>query len=152
MGRGIIFSVDVLLASFILGSGLFLIYYSFSGIALGISAEAKDAEKSLFAVALSDAVIKAGNPENPAAGSAYFDAEKNRFMPNAVDAGLLRRIRERDFGKMRLAAVYERFPNSAKKFFFGKITGGCIAVERFVVFMGEYGGRKGILGVVVCGG
>ena len=150
MGKGIIFSVDMLLASFMLLSGLSLIYYSFSSSALSAAAEAGEAEKELFAVALSDAVIKAGNPENPAVGAAYYDAEKKRFRPNEVDVALLEKIAEKDFGKLRLAALYARFPGGEKNFFFGKVLEKCLAVERFAVFKNAAAERKGILGVVVC--
>lgn len=155
MARGFFFSADLALAAAMLLLMLAaLLLEAESSVALQKGA-VRGAEKELLASALSEAIVKSRNAQNPALGAAYHDAQKRRVQANLIDPGLLRKIRPSDFGPYSLAGIYTRDYSGAKYVFghAGTMAGGggsgCIAVERFVLIAGLVE-EKAALGVVVC--
>ncbi|MCR4335703.1 MAG: hypothetical protein NUV57_04150 [archaeon] len=143
-----IFSLDAMIATAILLLSLMLIFLSFNSFAQNQIQNTKESDKELFALALSEAIVKNRNEKEPWKGAIYFDSEKQRTEQNVIDAVLLSKISETDFGDYLLSGIYERSSNEIQ-YFFNKQKNNCLVVERFVVVK-EILERKTILGVVVC--
>ena len=137
-----------MIASMILLSTLFILLFSLNAFAEQELRNEKEIEKELFGLALSEAIIKNRNVDNPINGAAYFNNEKKRVEANILDISLLEKIRYKEFGKFSLSGLYERIENG-KKYYFENNKENCTAIERFVI-INELIPRKTILGVVIC--
>ncbi|MFH1391721.1 MAG: hypothetical protein ABIH20_05405 [Candidatus Diapherotrites archaeon] len=143
-----IFSIDTIFAAAILLLSLTLIFISFNSFAQNQIQNTKENEKELFALTLSESIVKNRNEKEPWKGAAYFNPEKQRVEQNVIDAVLLRKISETDFGDYLLSGIYERNKHETK-YFFNKQKNNCLVVERLVIVKGILD-QKTILGFVVC--
>lgn len=137
-----------MIASMILLSTLFILLFSLNAFAEQELQNEKEIEKKLFGLALSEAIVKNRNEDNPINGAAYFNNEKKRVEANIIDVSLLEKIRYKEFGKFSLSGIYERNENG-KRYYFEKDKENCIVIERFVI-INELIPRKTVLGVVIC--
>ncbi len=147
--RGIIFGLDGSIACIILLFSLFIIFSQVGAETENGIAQAKDAEKSLFAASLSEVIVKNRSEDTPWRGSAYYNTVKKRVEVNVLDISLLERIGPERIGKYELSALYER-DAKGQNYYFQKKSAGCISVERFVILKG-FLEKKAVLGFVVCG-
>src|SRR3989338_1466249 len=67
-----------------------------------------ESEKELFALAVSESIVKNRSETDPAKGAAYFDFAKKRVEVNVLDETLLNKIEPRETGKYYFAGVYEK--------------------------------------------
>tara|TARA_Y100000310_G_C20702563_1_gene831299 strand:- start:10135 stop:10587 length:453 start_codon:yes stop_codon:yes gene_type:complete len=148
MEKGLIFSIDAVIAASILLLSLTLIFISFNYFAQNQIQNTKESNKELFALTLSESIVKNRNEKEPWKGAAYFNSEKQRVEQNVIDASLLKKIPETDFGDYWLSGIYERNTQGVK-YFFNKQKNNCLVVERFVV-MKDFLEQKTILGLVIC--
>jgi len=148
MHKGLIFSLDVVIAAMILLLSLSLLFFSLDAFAWENIRQARQTEHELFALALSEIIVKNRNEETPWNGAAYFDDAKKRVEQNVLDPNLLRKIETQKAGKYFLSAVYKRTA-LGKEYYFEEETENCLVVERFVVMKGLIE-EKAVLGVVVC--
>ena len=146
--RGFMFSLDAVIASMLLLFAFYTLIISVSSFAGQGSAQEEYVEKEMLALAVSEAIVKNRNMENPSTGAAYFNSEKMRVEQNVIDPALVSKATPMEFGKYELSAIYER-NRAGKKYFFEQERENCIVMERFVL-MKELLERKTIIGVEVC--
>ena len=136
-----IFSLDALLASFLLFC-MFFLFLQFSADFPGVSLAE---EKAVF---LADSLVKNRLEENPLLGSAVFDSAKKRVLENSIDLALLEKAVPQCFGSACAKKLYLRGGIDLEIFSLDleKNNENCVSVERLVFV----GGKKALLGVVVC--
>ena len=150
MEKGLFFTADAAISFIFTALAVILIVnfsaQSFSWLSANISGNGKE----LFSLSVSESLVKANFPENPALGSARIDGSKLRVLSNVVDPELLSRARPAYYGGYYISALYEiQKGGSERKYFFNDAGENCLSVERFAI-VDSFPQRKSILGVVVC--
>ncbi|HZX19804.1 MAG TPA: hypothetical protein VFF13_02220 [archaeon] len=148
MSKGIIFSMDALIACMIFIFSVSLLLSALNTNAEQNIQETKWEKKELFAFALSEAIVKNRDAEKPVNGAVYFNHAKKRNEANIIDKELLEKIHLEKFSQYSLNALYERNENGTQ-YYFHKQGERCITIERFVLIK-EIVPRKTVLGFVVC--
>ncbi|PIN85437.1 MAG: hypothetical protein COV47_02200 [Candidatus Diapherotrites archaeon CG11_big_fil_rev_8_21_14_0_20_37_9] len=147
MEKGTLFSVDFLLAIILLLISISAVFNSYAASSARESKAIKNMEKDLFALAISDAIIKNRNELNPEKGAAFFDVEKNRIQANIIDSDLLLKIKPTSFSKMKLSAIYLK-KGKEKEFIFNETEGNCTYIERAIIIHGEL--KSSTIGLAIC--
>lgn len=151
MGRGFMFALDSAVASVALLLCAVFIFSFVSSYVNSYRGSSDYFELGFFTLSLSEGLVKTRNAQNPALGSAYYDAEKRRIIPNVMDFALLSRVSPGFFGKYSLSGLYLRRADAVSYMFNSGNLQNCVSAERFVVIKG-IADSKAILGVVVCEG
>jgi len=133
--KGIIFSIDSILAVLIIFLMIFVFVYS-----IGLKNKKNLENLSEFALfrkafSLSDLIVKNRNVNFPEKGSACVDFLKKRIIENCVDSALISKsdflkIKESNVSNVKIVKM-----NGFEKIFFNtQKKGPCISVERLVLF------------------
>ena len=102
------------------------------------------------AVMIADSLVKNSNPENPLLGSAFFDSEKHRIIPNLLDYSALKQAKPFAFGKIKVLELSLQRKNSLPELIFSNPlpSGNCVSLRRFVLLQDTL--EKAIVGVIAC--
>ncbi|MDD5148359.1 MAG: hypothetical protein PHH08_02745 [Candidatus ainarchaeum sp.] len=147
--RGFVFSFDAAIAVLVVFSMLFLVASAVAGSTNRRIENAKSLELWKNTVFASDSLVKNNYPENPALGSAAFDAEKHRVKSNEIDLESAQKITGFENKEFFVKQVKIIFQDSGEKIIFSKKSESknCLSVERIVLVQGKIAK----IGVTGCG-
>lgn len=150
--RGLVFSLDLAIATVVMFAIAFLILlYSSSLIENNTSLQNRlSLERKV--IYLADSLVKNHNSENPLLGSAVYNPFLKRVESNKIDYLLLKSISPKNFDQNGIIIIrleIESKDGKIEKIIENSFSGECISVERFVL-MQKIFLEKSLIRLVVC--